>query len=140
MKGRSEMLLSTAIALGRHLIDKPDGYSYCKCAIGMGLAAIGREFHQSGRDSSGLSAKNYALQEWPWLKTREVPTIQRDGKTCPGVQAITRAFFAVERGEYTLDQLIDWVKSIEPEEEVSEQPSEQPADSLAECGAATGER
>jgi hypothetical protein len=37
------MRLSEAINLGRGLIEKPDPNTFCRCAIGMGLAATERK-------------------------------------------------------------------------------------------------
>jgi hypothetical protein len=122
------MKLSTAIALGRHLIQEPSGWTYRKCAIGMGLAAIGEHFHEMTFRRDWLKLIGYfvktgppdrAIQEWPWLENR-VKTM--DGKGyISALSAIGLAFFDVTGGLITLDQLIVWVASIEPAEEVCQE-------------------
>jgi hypothetical protein len=96
------MRLSEAIALGRVLIDKPQHNTFCKCAIGMGLAAIGHEFHIRGEEGIG-SAYFAALDEWPWLFG-----------DCE--MEISRRFVLVMKGDLTLEELIDFVRSVEPPE------------------------
>jgi hypothetical protein len=111
------MLLSDAIALGQYLIEEPDASTFCRCAIGMGLAAIGQQFHVGSADMYTGHALARAEREWPWLKTQLVWS-RWVGKEVPAEVAISHAFYAVECGcgYYTLDELIEWVRSIEPPE------------------------
>lgn len=105
------MRLSDAIATGRHLIEKPDGSTFCRCAIGMGLAAIGHDFQEEveGRWCSNVAAFGAATREWPWLREKS-----------PAGEYWTRVislwFYQVEARTMTLDELIDRVRAIEPPE------------------------
>jgi len=92
------MKLSDAIALGQHLIKWTNGrtlYDGQGCACGMALAAHGEQLADVGD----------FYNRYPWAKEHGL-----------WVQ-ITHEFDRVLRGQLTLDQLIDWVRSIEPAEE-----------------------
>lgn len=105
------MQLSIAMAMGRVLIPNPSSTTFCRCAIGMGLAAIGHDFHSNGKDNS-FHALGTAWDEWPWIK--------ENGMT----REISNRFSAVRHGLITLDQLIDWVRSVEPAEPQSAEGSQ----------------
>jgi hypothetical protein len=127
-----QMRLSDAIALGRTLIGKTDPSSYCGCALAMALMAIGKEpmVAAIGDDSfAEMAHDNWfeaAMTEWPWLVTEglEVP------KYLPAYAyehynaeyIISDLFWKVDEGEISLDQLIDWVRSVEPQEETERSP------------------
>ena len=104
------MRLSDAIALGRVLITKPDPFSFCGCAIGMGIAAVCGE-----PAKMNVEALEFALKEWPWLGSK----CEAEGGWSYEVY-ISNKFARVCEGMMTLDELIDWVRSIEPQEQVAE--------------------
>lgn len=95
------MRLSDAIALGQHLIKWDDEVTLLDgrgCACGMALAALGQE-----RGSPRLF-----YERFPWAAKHDLWT------------EITNRFFKVHAGEVSLDELIDWVRSVEPAETESE--------------------
>ena len=126
------MLLSDAIALGRVLIEEPSGTSYCRCALAMGLASNGKRF-----DNDYL-AKMAAFQEWPFIANRVDPPAQiavfwvLDFWTID--VCISRMFsMACNNCEgVTLESIIDWVRSVEPQEEPAKiaQETDNTADSV----------
>lgn len=91
------MRLSDAIALGQHLIKRDpttvlrDG---CGCAIGMGLAAIGKTDARA----------DYIVDHFPWVWKNNA------------FVEISMMFSKVCQGLMTLDQLIDRVREMEPPE------------------------
>lgn len=105
------MKLSDAIALGRTL-KSPRAYTLGigedgGCAIGMGLAAV---------DEHGSWPA--VMTRWPWLTNqRELPCGCNEGVGC-SASAIVHVFdfHVYEKCDWTLDQLIDWVRSVEPAE------------------------
>ena len=134
------MRLSDAIALGR-LVIKPYRGSFIRrdgddndqgCALGMALVAV-----MNVRDFINDPA-SAALKQWPWLVRRfSLPcrTMQFDnlgrpnGQWCvkaesldarfpeqalSGIACITHLFDAHHGQDWTLDQLIEWVRSVEP--------------------------
>jgi|SRR5579859_2946818 len=122
----TEMKLSTAIALGRVLLPQSEwnGGSYCRCALAMGQMAIGRTFER--RDECIALRAHYTT--WPWIQEQfTVPAclLERaltfgltSSGTEPAQRIISLLFILVEKNDITLDQLIDWVKSVEPQEQV----------------------
>lgn len=92
------MRLSEAINLGRSLIKHGNGSRTLSrgegCACGMGLAAVGES----------IGSKDTMAKHWPWV-TGDI------------WWAISDKYNSVFGGTETLDQLIDWVRSIEPAEE-----------------------
>jgi len=111
------MRLSEAIALGRVLITKPDPGNYCGCAIAMALAAKGMQFEFSH------DAYDAATREWPWIteKLKHNYPLNFTYIQLPALQTyeavISRAFSQVIFKNATMEQLIDWVRSVEPAEE-----------------------
>jgi hypothetical protein len=101
------MRLSDAIATGRHLIEHPSAATFCRCAIGMGLAAIGCDYQNS---SFGSLALVTAEAKWPWLKQ------MCDNPKQSWTNKISLWFWDVEWGTMTLDELIDRVRAVEPPE------------------------
>jgi hypothetical protein len=108
------MKLSTAIMLGRTVIKEIDAYSYCGCAIGMGLAALGYEYESVLHDSK--KAMSDAEKEWPWLCQRYEGQMTSWCYSVPETyfDIISRGFFQVQEGIITLEQLVDWIASVEP--------------------------
>src|SRR5277367_3756558 len=94
------MKMSEMMMLGRVLI-KPNPsrtlYEGEGCAMGMALAATGHEF----------GTAHEMMEQWPW-------TTYQFWEEC------SAKFYMVCDGKMTLEALIDWVRSVEPEE-VTEQ-------------------
>lgn len=96
--------------MGRMLIETPDSRKYNWCAIGMGLAATGNTFHETGK-CGGL---DQAKIQWPWLEKEVVNPAFRGGEPEEAHHIISCVFIDIMEGRGTLDQLIDWVASVEP--------------------------
>jgi hypothetical protein len=125
------MRLSTAIALGRTVIEQTDPHSFCGCALAMGLLGVGKEpcvadlkqpFSIKAAQASLVWRQTQCIV-WPWLnENRPFPEglLSTNGvaASCelPALNLVSDLFFAVERKKITLDQLIDWVRSVEPPE------------------------
>ena|SRR6516225_5942344 len=111
------MRLSDAIALGRLIVTPNDGSFTlfgCKaCAVGMALAAMG----ETTGDAQSMT------KYWPWANTHVW-------------FEISVKYFGVVAGEITLDELIDYVRSIEPPEltDTKEEPweTQQPVPGVVE--------
>lgn len=108
----SPQLLSTSIALGRILVENPRRCYLSQCALGMALAA----------NNTAVSYEAF-FKLWPWAKEMsytEAPCGCRipNGSDAAGV--IMHLFDNHVRGnpniyrEWTLEQVIDWVSSVEP--------------------------
>jgi len=98
------MLLSTAIDLGTTIPGARCVISYCHCALGYAIRAVGKE-------PEAESALQTIIAEWPWLS--------RQFYFCGEVeysaeQVISILFSEVEHGERTMQSLVDWVRSVEP--------------------------
>jgi hypothetical protein len=113
------MRLSEAILLGSSIIKAkggaifyPDGSG---CALGMGLAANGYTCNPFAGDGD-------ALHLWPWLKQATVlpccPTLLSEDGTTDVMSAIVHLFdFHVsEERDWTIEELCQWLASIEPPE------------------------
>jgi hypothetical protein len=119
------MRLSDAIATGRTLIHASSGLVFdvtgnFGCAIGMALSARGVR-----RDLEPLTVDEYIslVPEWAWatfVQCFTPPcTCAENSEVYSSVAiAITHLFDMHVFGhcDWTLDQLIDWVRSVEPEE------------------------
>lgn len=115
------MRLSDAIALGRTL-EPICMYSYATCALGVGMAALGIPIEE--RDAEEL------MRRWPWLREKATssPFPQYGSYRQTWYQEISYgAILTKSRDNATLDQLIDWVRSIEPAE-TQEAPQSQSAE------------
>jgi hypothetical protein len=122
------MRLSEAIALGRTMIVSNPGATFDGygggCAIGMGMAAVGKLNAEYGD----------ALYEsgWKWSKQFQVPEVLpcgceshpqwKSSSMNPLGCVIAHLFDRHVYGKFdmTLDRLIDWVRSVEPNEDASE--------------------
>lgn len=98
------MLLSTAIDLGTLIPGPRCAINYCHCALGYAMRAAGKE-------PKTESALQSIIAEWPWLS--------RQSHFCREVeysaeQVISIMFSDVQRGEGTMQSLVDWVRSVEP--------------------------
>jgi len=114
------MKLSDAIALGYAEIkhdysiwltyDKDDGA--CRgCAIGAALYAMGE------RNTKG-EVREVLSRYWPWTVTGD-----KNGKVGGFLGDISWRFAKVMRGDMTIEQLIAWVRSIEPAEQADDVPT-----------------
>jgi hypothetical protein len=121
-EGGDEMKLSEAIALGRTLVCRlTEGGSTTLgalpgdgCVLDMAALAVGNR--------SWVHCK----EEWPWLKEFS-PGYGGDYES----DIYTRFdFYVMRQKSMTLDQLIDWVRSVEPAE-VPAAPLEQPLEHLS---------
>lgn len=105
------MRLSDAIATGRVLVDQLKVADLRGCALGMALLATG--------NSTGLCNYDKIKEMWPWLSTSDYHCTDCKS-SCIWDRAfgitIYRAFdqHVMMDKTMTLDQLIDWVRSIEP--------------------------
>lgn len=102
------MRLSDAIAMGRVTVEEMQAADITKCALGMACNAVGLDPKMTGEDYEGVKAV------WPWLST--IVTAP-NGAPNYAITIIWRLFDGrVMAGRMTLDQLIDWVRSVEPSE------------------------
>lgn len=99
------MRLSDAIGMGRTIQDGGDGWHFCDCGLGMGMAAMGVVAQER--------THRKAIDLWPWIWPKEMDIMDDN---LP-IHKISSMYFSVARGERTLDELIDWVRSVEPAEE-----------------------
>lgn len=125
--------LSTSIALGRTAVAPYIGSIFKTlemgevdfsqgCALGMGLIGSGEEI----TERFGLTKSIYVA--WPWLNMQmPTPCGCTDTFRSNAFGVIGHIFDEHVMGDkdWTLDQLIDWVRSVEPPEpdELSTQPS-----------------
>jgi hypothetical protein len=139
------MRLSDAIALGRTIAKAvPEELSNHRgdeaCALGMAGLACGLsgwelhnpEFTFCGAKIEADSHYDLIYERWPWLKN------QTSSKFPCGCVVLGEELFdevvmhlfdvhIFNRKDWTLDQLIDWVRSVEPQEAPAEAESRTPA-------------
>lgn len=137
------MKLSEAIRLGVLMTTMRDAGTYCGCALALGLRAVLRE--EELPEQVSISWYNAEVQQWPWLKEyfsipqKLAPTLYavREFHRVDGEEIISTIFYRVERGELTLEELVQWVESVEPvdvpaaAEAASTNESAEPAELLA---------
>ena len=105
------MRLSDAIALGRTLVNPMRGFLLDDakkngCALGMGLMGCGSE-------------KRNVAEEWPWTANWADSFPCGCARTDSMGKVIAHIFdehVCDKPQSWTLDQLIDWVRSVEPAE------------------------
>lgn len=124
------MRLSDAIEMGRTLIElEPALYldPECNrgCAIGMGLAAVDGKY--SGRNMERM------FELWPWLRFPVRERLKESESHAIENWSMEEeigqlAWLVASYKKITLDQLIDWVRSVEPGE--PEQLSVEPAETV----------
>lgn len=128
------MRLSDAIALGRVLTTRTDSRNYCGCALSMGLRGAGRDkgliepVAFGTMEAAHASAKWHLAEKnvWPWITQpmrvpEDVVRCQCFGdEVSAAYNIISDMFRMVEQGTYSLEKLIDWVRSVEPEPEPTE--------------------
>jgi hypothetical protein len=109
------MRLSDAIATGRVTIEKLEAGLLKSCVLGMALNAIGRS--DATDESVPCKVSGYAVIQatWPWTSTRIRHPLW--GHYEYAYALIYQLFddFVMKR-RMTLDELIDWVRSVEPAE------------------------
>lgn len=121
------MRLSEAIMLG-DMLKKPDGGRwlgrdgdrYCGCALGGAALAAGfGEQHLAaiGDLVSYIPFENRVHAAWPWINA-----VQR--------MRIGQMYMQVAAGKIAIEQLVDYVRSIEPAE-AEATPAEQPRETVA---------
>lgn len=119
------MRLSEAIALGRVLLAPYRGYLLIPGARGcaLGMACLGAGVHIEAKIDTDQENVDALVTEWPWL-INDCPHI------CPscgqGGNVGDSYFYAISHifdnhvanlnPDLSLDQLIDWVRSVEPDE------------------------
>jgi hypothetical protein len=106
MRTPATIPLSEAIDLGRTLEKPGHGFSFRGCALGLAMAAVG--VPRAERDEPTVEAL------WPWITKRTGRTFMWRHVTLS--HEIQMKYFEV-RSRFestTLDQLIDYVRSIEP--------------------------
>lgn len=114
--------LSEAIRLGSLLIQEPKESDTNSCAVGMALRAIGdnRVFSQDQSSDDLHIPYRAVVKTWPWLDQKST--------YCPWCDChvfssgcIWHPFDShVMRGEMTIEQLADWIATIEPDDGVVE--------------------
>ena len=138
------MLLSIAIATGRFMVNPKDNVLVTHredegCALGMAGLAAGLSAWDMRTPEFSFCGKKFKAEEnyevieelWPWL-CKQAPTTFPCGCQYPTDEyvkddVIIHLFDLHVFGEkdWTLDQLIDWVRSVEPQEtEASPSPVE----------------
>ena len=115
------MRLSDAIATGRTIV-MPHAYTIFNspkegCALGMGLLGAGGHYSEAPFENPDNPYKQLT-ERWPWL---ESPC----AAPCGCIEAQVNVFdvighifdrHVIDDGSWTLDRLIDWVRSVEPSE------------------------
>lgn len=102
------MKLSDAMVLGDSLRDRQwsiwlSANKSCGCAIGGAILAIGKGDEFLASYLSLILSNEPIFRYWPWLEYE-------------GLNQISARFRKVCRGEMTFEQLVDYVRSIEPDE------------------------
>lgn len=121
------MRLSDAIATGRMVVQPYPNYLLVRggrgCALGMAGVAAGLKISEMEESYEAI------YTEWPWL----LQSIKPGGMRCPlcsktekhpvgfydylsAIQHLFDLHIAGLNPKWTLDQLIDWVRSVEPAE------------------------
>ena len=109
------MKLSEAIMLGVGLIPEPNGNDVSACAIGMALMASGAHRPET-RDDAGIGKAYRAFsRKWPWVIYASY-TCPRCPRIMHASQIIWHPFdtHVMIDKNMTIEQLADWVASIEP--------------------------
>ena len=129
------MKLSAAILLGSTVMTpSPGGMIHddgSGCALGMALKATGRPLYVdtvSGLPRTIAFLRNRATSRtaWPWLSQDfPVPCSCSRAPCSDGFKIVTHLFddHVFGRADWTLEQLVDWVQSVEHEEETEPQRS-----------------
>jgi hypothetical protein len=119
------MRLSEAIALGQGTVGRWEKGNLAHCALGMACNSVGiiQKVNEETQEYGNYDA---IRKHWPWLtQTIEYPFRGRrdDGSPVLGeaIEAIYDTFDQeVMNGEVTFERYLDWIRSIEPQEEPEE--------------------
>jgi|SRR5882724_6263728 len=106
------MRLSDAIALGRTLVVL-DPSCYQRCLIGLGYHAIGK------------NAFDGWLHEWPdypWLRKQFIVNPPFGIHPSYAYNVISMLAHKVKSSSISMEQAIDWIRSVEPEENTTSVP------------------
>lgn len=74
------------------------GTGWCGCALGGAQLAMGQTGYMAW------------LKLWPWLNQHDADS------QSPYWKVINLKFLQVEQGQITFEQLVDWVRSVEPQQ------------------------
>lgn len=119
------MNLSLAMMLGRPTVSVSEPANIDACAIPMALNAVGRKPEGMGRNFGMLcqierqpgNSYYQLLKEWPWL-LNELACPWCNGGPLFGSQIVFHPFDQhVSKGQITFEQMCDWIKTIEPDDE-----------------------
>jgi hypothetical protein len=99
------MKLSEAMMLGA-TAHGVDGTTWEGCLLGVSVKAVG------GNNTFNLEA----LARWPWIrkKVQSPEHLGYTGASCSAETLISGLAIRVMSGEVTLEQVVDWVRSVEP--------------------------
>lgn len=110
------MKLSEAILLGRITIPQMRADDLTSCALGMASNAVGC-----------VPIYSAIKDQWPWLRMPiDVPC--KHNVHIPNAMLLIAHLFdthVMDEGDMTLEKLVDYVRSIEPAEEIDPELSEQ---------------
>lgn len=110
------MKLSEAILLGRVTIPQMRAMALSSCALGMAANAVGCEHQYSSIEA-----------QWPWLKKR-VDAPCKHAVIIPKATLLIAHLFdthVMDDCDMTFEQLVDYVRLIEPAEEIDPELAEQ---------------
>lgn len=109
------MKLSIAIRMGSLLIHNPEASKWDRCAFGMASLASGGSFAGTEYDVARAISRD-VYEKWPWLIDfrHDCP---KCGKRLYGGECVWHLFDRhIMPGGMTMEQLADFVSSIEPAE------------------------
>jgi|ERR1700722_1856827 len=103
------MRLSDAMMLGSTLV-KLNADAWNTCLLGVSVVATG------GKDNW---CNSECRARWPWIEIEFVPPPMIDAGITPRCASaiISLLTVLVEKGAITLEQAVDWVRSVEPAED-----------------------
>jgi len=127
------MRLSEAIRLGSLCMERPAGGDTRTCAIGMALLALGKQ--PLGPQEHGNQDYHMLISVYPWLKDM-CPKCPWCCFSVTGTELIFHPFDwhvmdPLNPSPITIEQLCDWIATLEPEEAATEAPETVPELALA---------
>ncbi len=100
------MKLSEAMMLGYTMGRELDNGSWNTCLIGISCHAVSTSYYATLRES---------FERWPWIGN-SVPHPHNRHLLLPPYVILTDLCNEVIHGTMTIEQAVDWVRSVEPEE------------------------